>query len=132
MKTISALIVLLMLSAPLIGCLGEQGNEVEADTGGGEGFGSFSVVAPIDTGINVYHDHFVMNESYPQWLLDQLGVNMVCNITTNGTWQDRYEADRESCWDVSGLEGLGLSGPHPMMKQKYQFWMTLVMDMEQQ
>ena len=100
MKTISALIVLLMLSAPLVGCLGEQDNEVEADTGGGEGFGSFSVVAPIDTGINVYHDHFVMNESYPQWLLDQLGVNMVCNITTNGTWQDRYEADRESCWDV--------------------------------
>ena len=100
MKTISALIVLLMLSAPLVGCLGEQDNEVEADTGDGEGFGSFSVVAPIDTGINVYHDHFVMNESYPQWLLDQLGVNMVCNITTNGTWQDRYEADRESCWDV--------------------------------
>ena len=100
MKTISALIVLLMLSAPLLGCLGEQGNEVEADTGDGEGFGSFSVVAPIDTGINVYHDHFVMNESYPQWLLDQLGVNIVCNITTNGTWQDRYEADRESCWDV--------------------------------
>jgi len=41
-----------------------------------------------------------MNESYPQWLLDQLGVNMVCNITNNGTWQERYEADKESCWDV--------------------------------
>jgi len=73
---------------------------VETETEVIEGFGSFSVVAPIDTGINVYHNHFSMNESYPGWLLDQLGVNMVCNITSNGTWQERYEADRESCWDV--------------------------------
>ena len=100
MKTVSALIALLMLSAPLVGCLGGHEKGVETGSEVFEGFGSFSVVAPIDTGINVYHDHFVMNESYPQWLLDQLGVNMVCNITTNGTWQDRYEADRESCWDV--------------------------------
>ncbi|MCH1443323.1 MAG: hypothetical protein L7U53_05570, partial [Candidatus Poseidoniaceae archaeon] len=34
----------------------------------------FSVVAPIDTGINVYHDHFRTNEIYPNWLLEQLGV----------------------------------------------------------
>ena len=39
---------------------------------------AFSVVAPIDTGINVYHDHFRTNETYPQWLLDGLGVNKVC------------------------------------------------------
>ena len=30
---------------------------------------AFSVVAPIDTGINVYHDHFRTNETYPEWLL---------------------------------------------------------------
>ena len=100
MKTAAALIVVLMLSAPLVGCLGGQDKGMETEIEIIEGFGSFSVVAPIDTGINVYHDHFSMNESYPQWLLDQLGVNMVCNITSNGTWQERYEADKESCWDV--------------------------------
>lgn len=60
----------------------------------------FSVVAPIDTGINVYHDHFRTDEVYPNWLLEQLGVTMTCGITFEGTWQERYEADRESCWDV--------------------------------
>lgn len=100
MKTVSALIGLLLLSAPLVGCLGEQEKGIEDDLRVDDEFGSFSVVAPVDTGINVYHVHFIMNESYPQWLLDQLGVNMVCNITTNGTWQERYEADKESCWDI--------------------------------
>ena len=100
MKTASALIGLLLLSAPLVGCLGEHEKGIEDDLWVDDEFGSFSVVAPVDTGINVYHVHFTMNESYPQWLLDQLGVNMVCNITTNGTWQERYEADKESCWDI--------------------------------
>ena len=100
MKTASALIGLLLLSAPLVGCLGEQEKGIEDGLWVDDEFGSFSVVAPVDTGINVYHVHFTMNESYPQWLLDQLGVNMVCNITTNGTWQERYEADKESCWDI--------------------------------
>ena len=100
MKTASALIAVLMLSAPLVGCLGGQEKGVEDNLWVDEGLGAFSVVAPVDTGINVYHDHFSMNDSYPQWLLDQLGVNMVCNITSNGTWQERYEADRENCWDV--------------------------------
>ena len=63
------------------------------------GFGAFSVVAPIDTGINVYHNHFLMNESYPQWLLDGLGVNKICDVTLTGTWQERYDADKEVCWD---------------------------------
>ena len=61
---------------------------------------SFSVVAPVDTGINVYHDHFRTNETYPQWLLDDLGVNKVCSLTFEGTWEERYEADRASCWDT--------------------------------
>ena len=68
-KTVSALIAVLMLSAPLVGCLGGQKNGLETETEVIEGFGSFSVVAPVDTGINVYHDHFSMNESYPNGFL---------------------------------------------------------------
>ena len=60
---------------------------------------AFSVIAPIDTGINVYHDHFRTNETYPQWLLDDLGVNKVCDLTFSGTWQERFDADRADCWD---------------------------------
>ena len=63
-------------------------------------FGAFSVVAPIDTGINVYHDHFVMEEDYPQWLLDGLGVTKICDITNYGSWEERYSSDKESCWDT--------------------------------
>ena len=101
MKVLSTLTSILVISASLVGCMGESEEEedipVEDDS-----FGAFSVVAPIDTGINVYHNHFSMNESYPQWLLDQLGVNKVCEISKNGTWEERYEADREDCWDVIG------------------------------
>ena len=68
--------------------------------GGEDGWRAFSVVAPIDTGINVYHDHFRTNETYPQWLLDGLGVNKICEITLEGSWQERYDADKESCWDT--------------------------------
>ena len=53
MKKASALIAALMLSASLMGCLGGQEKGVETETEVIEGFGSFSVVAPIDTGINV-------------------------------------------------------------------------------
>ena len=86
---------LLVLAAPLSGCLlwGDD-TETEVQPEEESGFGAFSVVAPIDTGINVYHNHFLMNESYPQWLLDGLGVNKVCDVTLTGTWQERYEADK--------------------------------------
>ncbi|MEC7634905.1 MAG: S8/S53 family peptidase [Candidatus Thermoplasmatota archaeon] len=60
----------------------------------------YSVVAPIDTGINVYHDHFRTEEVYPEWLLNGLGVTKTCEPTFEGTWQERYEADREVCWDT--------------------------------
>ena len=63
-------------------------------------FRTYSVVAPIDTGINVYHDHFRTNETYPDWLLEDLGVTMSCKLTFEGTWQERYEADKETCWDI--------------------------------
>ncbi len=102
MKVLTTLVSILVISASLAGCIAENDGEpdqlVVEDL-----FGAFSVVAPIDTGINVYHNHFSMNDSYPQWLLDGLGVNMVCEISKNGTWQERYEADREDCWDQIGI-----------------------------
>ncbi len=101
MKVLTTLISILVISASLAGCMDES--EGEADLVLVEDlFGAFSVVAPIDTGINVYHNHFSMNDSYPQWLLDGLGVNMVCEISKNGTWQERYESDRGDCWDQIG------------------------------
>ena len=105
MKILSTLISILVISASLVGCMGESKEEEDFSVID-DSFGAFSVVAPIDTGINVYHNHFSMNESYPQWLLDQLGVNKVCEISKNGTWEDRYEADREDCWDVIGSDDI--------------------------
>ena len=101
MRVLSTLTSILVISASLVGCMGES-EEKEDIALVDDSFGAFSVVAPIDTGINVYHNHFSMNESYPQWLLDQLGVNKVCEISKNGTWEERYESDREDCWDVIG------------------------------
>ena len=90
---------LVMLSSVLAGCIHtndpDQVELIDEQT-----TNAYSIVAPIDTGINVYHNHFVFNETLPEWMLDGLGVTMWCNITTEGTWQERYEADRESCWDV--------------------------------
>ena len=60
---------------------------------------AYTVVAPIDAGINVYHNHFIMNESFPSSLLEGLNVTMICDISTEGTWQERYDADKEDCWD---------------------------------
>jgi hypothetical protein len=100
MRGLSFLMAMLFFSCSISGCIfweeeaGEPVDEILEDS-----FGSFSVVAPIDTGINVYHNHFIMNESYPQWLLDGLNVTMICDISTNGTWQERYDSDKEGCWD---------------------------------
>ena len=88
-----------MFCSTLSGCFGTEEiapQEIEEETG----FGAYSVVAPIDTGINVYHERFILNETLPQWLLDGLGVTMSCNLTQNGSWQERYEADAATCWDV--------------------------------
>ncbi len=91
---------LLMVSVSLSGCLGEETKKSAFIIEEVETFGAYSVVAPIDTGINVYHERFMLNETYPDWLLDGLGVTMHCNLTWEGSWQERYEADRETCWDV--------------------------------
>lgn len=80
----------------------ETSQDLSIDDGieaGDMDFRPFSVIAPIDTGINVYHDHFRTNETYPQWLLDGLGVTMVCEITLEGSYQDRLDSDMETCWN---------------------------------
>tara|TARA_B100000287_G_scaffold415566_1_gene449324 strand:+ start:3072 stop:4289 length:1218 start_codon:yes stop_codon:yes gene_type:complete len=102
MRVAAVLLACLAAMASLGGCLNGSGSISEVVEDEPPGFGAFSVVAPIDTGINVYHNHFSMNESYPQWLLDGLGVNKVCEITKNGTWEERYESDKEECWDQIG------------------------------
>ncbi len=95
----SLVVSLVMLSSVLAGCIStnvpDKEEIIDEQTAN-----AYSVVAPIDTGINVYHNHFVLNETLPDWMLDGLGVTMWCNITTEGTWEERYEADRETCWDV--------------------------------
>jgi len=93
------LAVLMVLLVVLSGCLGQSASNSQSEEVEVESFGSYSVVAPIDTGINVYHNHFRSNETYPQWLLDGLGVNKVCNLTFNGSYEERVAADRASCWD---------------------------------
>ena len=98
MKPLSLSLVLVMITASLSGCVSDDSVDetlIEDD----DTFRNYSVVAPVDTGINVYHDHFRTNETYPEWLLDGLGVTMTCDLTFSGTWQERYEADKETCWD---------------------------------
>jgi len=98
MKPLSLSLVLVMITASLSGCISDDSVDetlIEDD----DTFRNYSVVAPVDTGINVYHDHFRTNETYPEWLLDGLGVTMTCDLTFSGTWQERYEADKETCWD---------------------------------
>ena len=90
----------ILLLSSFSGCYGNAAIYSIQDNSTSDNFGAFSVVAPIDTGINVYHDHFIMEEDYPQWLLNGLGVTKVCDITKNGTWEERYSSDKESCWDT--------------------------------
>ena len=94
-----AVVSLLLLSSALAGCI-HTNDPDEVEIIDEQTNNAYSIVAPIDTGINVYHNHFVLNETLPEWMLDGLGVTMWCNITTEGTWEERYEADRETCWDV--------------------------------
>ena len=94
-----AVVSLLLLSSALVGCI-HTNDPDEVEIIDEQTANAYSIVAPIDTGINVYHNHFLLNETLPEWMLDGLGVTMWCNITTEGTWEERYEADRETCWDV--------------------------------
>ena len=98
MKQLTLSLVLVMVMASFSGCISDDSVDeslIEDD----ETFRNYSIVAPVDTGINVYHDHFRTNETYPEWLLEGLGVTMTCELTFDGTWEERYEADKEICWD---------------------------------
>jgi hypothetical protein len=95
-----SIIAIIFGSILLVYSGGEEVTEgLQSSTISGDEWRPFSVIAPIDTGINVYHDHFRTNETYPQWVLDELGVNKVCELTFNGSWQERYDADKTTCWD---------------------------------
>ena len=99
MKHLSVTLVLIITLASFSGCLADEIEKKEVIISDND-FRTYSVVAPVDTGINVYHDHFRTNETFPDWLIDGLGVTMTCELTFEGTWQERYEADKESCWDT--------------------------------
>ena len=99
MKYLSVGLVFIMALASFSGCLADEIEKEEVIISDND-FRTYSVVAPVDTGINVYHDHFRTNETFPDWLIDGLGVTMTCELTFEGTWQERYEADKESCWDT--------------------------------
>tara|TARA_B100002051_G_C16729781_1_gene637567 strand:+ start:1154 stop:2374 length:1221 start_codon:yes stop_codon:yes gene_type:complete len=93
--------IMLVLLLPLLGgCIlwDEEGTAIPLPDDRPD-LEAYTVVAPIDTGINVYHNHFIMNESFPSSLLEGLNVTMICDISTEGTWQERYDADKEDCWD---------------------------------
>ena len=99
MKYLSVGLVFIMALASFSGCLADEIDKEEIMETEND-FRTYSVVAPVDTGINVYHDHFRTNETYPEWLLEGLGVTMSCELTFVGTWQERFDSDKESCWDI--------------------------------
>jgi len=101
--SIAAVIVAIILLVPTIMNMryppGEISGDMEDDWYNGP-FRPFSVVAPVDTGINPYHIHFQMNETLPKWFLDTFSVTIICNLTREGTYSERVEADMETCWDL--------------------------------
>ena len=91
-----SLIVVLFFS----GCLNEIPEIIiEPEPPAEDTWRAYSVVAPVDTGINPYHIHFQTNDTLPSWFLDDFGVTLVCDLSNEGSWEERVEADRESCWD---------------------------------
>ncbi len=99
-------LILIITSASISGCLWNNKESIEDPILNENNFREFTVVAPIDTGINVYHDHFRVNETLPEWILNSFGVTMTCNLTFEGTWDERYEADKEACWDLITSEDI--------------------------
>ena len=96
-QTLIPIVVFLMVSGCLDNTMESPSEEITSKEGTEK---SYSVVAPVDTGINPYHIHFQKNESLPQWFLDDFGVTMTCDLTQTGTWEERVEADRETCWNL--------------------------------
>ena len=90
----------LVLLSGLSGCLSDDEEIVVEPPIIDDGFRAFSVIAPIDTGINPYHNHFQTNETLPQWLIDDMLTTLVCELTTNGSYSERLSADMETCWNL--------------------------------
>ena len=90
------IVVFLMVSGCLDNTIEAPSEEITSKEGIEK---SYSVVAPVDTGINPYHMHFQVNESLPQSFLDEFGVTLTCELSQVGTWEERVEADRETCWN---------------------------------
>ena len=105
-RWLGALLMVALLAGLVVGATallgGNEGAPQAVDDGQppSSDWRPYSVVAPIDTGINVYHDHFRTEEVYPEWLLNGLGVTKTCDPTFEGSWQERYEADKDVCWDT--------------------------------
>lgn len=122
-KMLSALLSTILLSSIVLGFAMNTNSDIDNVSGEEESeqnqWRSFSVVSPIDTGINVYHDHFRNNETLPAWLGQQLGVTITCNLTFEGSYQERVDADRAGCWDLIGsddvvyFEGTRIFGQSP-------------------
>ncbi len=117
-----ALTMFLIVTVSLFsGCFGYEGVVEDVTIVVEDGFRAYSVVAPIDTGINPYHNHFRSNETLPQWLIEGLGTSIICNLTMEGTYQERVDADQESCWsqitasDIVYFKGTRIFGTSPDM-----------------
>lgn len=94
----------LFLASAFSGCLGgTDAPEPEAESEGDE-WRAFSVVAPIDTGINIYHDHFRTNETYPDWMLEMFNVTKVFEPTFDGDYQQRLDADADFWSNVTASD----------------------------
>jgi hypothetical protein len=113
---VSSLTLLLLLTS-LSGCFGTDGGPSSSADESAE-FGAYTIVAPIDTGINVYHNHFRWNGTIPQWLLDANGVTQVVDPTLEGSYSERFEADAAmwdniSATDVVWFRGTRIMGTSP-------------------
>ena len=66
-QTLIPIVVFLMVSGCLDNTIESPSEEITSKEGVEK---SYSVVAPVDTGINPYHMNFQVNESLPQSFLD--------------------------------------------------------------
>lgn len=104
--TRAVMLTLLLLTAGLSGCFGEGEIIIDEVIEIDDSFRAFTVIAPIDTGINPYHNHFQTDEILPDWFIEAMGTTIICNLTTEGTYQERLDADRATCWDLLTTEDI--------------------------
>ena len=62
MRIVAISISILMILVSFSGCLSDD-EAIYVTSSNVYDFGSYSVVAPIDTGINVYHNHFIIPQA---------------------------------------------------------------------